>query len=64
MWRPDLVRTRFGHETHASPQQSARKRALGIIAETNMGSNIATGSLSQTEGVHVKRAVAPRYYDH
>jgi hypothetical protein len=64
VWDPARVITRFGHATHATPRQTARMRALGIIAEVNLGSNVVTGSLSQTEGAHGPRAREPRYQDH
>ena len=61
---PTLVIVRLGHVAHATPEQAARMRALGVIAEVNLGSNIQTGSVSQTEGVHGKRAAAERLDDH
>ncbi len=64
VWNPTLVITRYGHAAHATPHQAARMRALGIIAEVNIGSNVATGSLSQTDGVRGERAAQPRYDDH
>jgi hypothetical protein len=64
IWDPTKVITRYGHATHATPQQVARMQALGIIAEVNLGSNVVTGSLSQTQGAHGPRATEPRYQDH
>jgi hypothetical protein len=39
-------------------------RDLGVIAEVNLGSNVASGAISQTEGVHGKRAPSERLDDH
>jgi hypothetical protein len=64
VWDPTKVITRYGHATHATPAQASRMQALGIIAEVNLGSNVATGSLSQTEGPHGPRAKQARYRDH
>ena len=61
---PTKVIVRFGHATHATPDQAKRMRALGIIAEVNLGSNVATGAASQTEGAHGKRAAKDRLDDH
>lgn len=43
---PDVI-VRFGHATHATPEQAARMAKLGIIAEVNLSSNVETGSVSQ-----------------
>lgn len=61
---PTKVIVRLGHVAHATPVQAARMHALGVIAEVNLGSNIQTGSVSQTEGVHGNRAAAERLDDH
>ena len=61
---PARVIVRFGHASHATPEQIKRMRALGVIAEVNLGSNVATGAISQTEGVHGKRASHDRLDDH
>ncbi|MFZ6184261.1 diguanylate cyclase domain-containing protein [Nannocystis pusilla] len=39
------VVVRFGHATHADPTQIRRMGRLGIIAEANIGSNLATRSI-------------------
>lgn len=36
---------RFGHATHATPEQAERMAKLGIIVEANLGSNAVSGSL-------------------
>lgn len=61
---PKRLVVRFGHVTHATPAQAARMAKLGVIAEANLGSNVATGSMSQTQGVHGKRAPVDRFDDH
>jgi len=43
---PPDVSVRFGHATHATPEQIARMKALGVIVEVNLTSNQATGSLA------------------
>jgi hypothetical protein len=45
---PSKVDIRFGHATHATPEQATRMKALKIIAEVNLGSNIETGVIDQT----------------
>jgi len=47
---PTLVVVRFGHATMATPEQVARMKAVGVIAEVNLGSNVRTGSVDQTVG--------------
>jgi hypothetical protein len=63
---PDAVVVRFGHATHVTPEQAARMRDLGVIAETNLGSNVATGSLDQTGGVdqRLPPGTPPNYDQH
>jgi DNA uptake protein ComE-like DNA-binding protein len=39
------VVVRLGHVTHATDKQIEQMRKLGVIAEVNIGSNLATGSL-------------------
>lgn len=39
------VIVRFGHATHATPDQMKRMAKIGIIVEANVGSNIATASV-------------------
>jgi len=43
----DGVIIRFGHATHATPEQLIRMRELGVIAEANISSNLATGSVAR-----------------
>jgi hypothetical protein len=45
----DGVIVRFGHAAHATGEQLKRMRALGIIVEANVGSNLATGSVLRAE---------------
>jgi hypothetical protein len=45
----DLVIVRFGHQTHATPEQIQRLAKLGVIAEANLGSNLETHSISKIE---------------
>ena len=45
------VTMRFGHATHASPGQIQRMGAMQIIAEANIGSNVATQSIANP-GMH------------
>lgn len=61
---PAKVLVRLGHVTHATPEQARRMRDLGVIAEVNLGSNVVSGSLSQTEGASGPRAKAERLDDH
>ncbi|MGN6108204.1 MAG: hypothetical protein ACTHU0_24065, partial [Kofleriaceae bacterium] len=61
---PTMVFVRFGHATHATPIQVQDMAKLGIVAEVNLGSNVATGSLSQTVGVHGPRGTTEQYDDH
>ncbi|MDB4962489.1 MAG: hypothetical protein JWP01_2488 [Myxococcales bacterium] len=58
------VIVRFGHVTHATPAQAARMAKLGVVAEVNLGSNVASGAVSQTEGVHGKRASVEQLDEH
>ncbi len=44
---PDNVIVRFGHATHATPDQVARMKALGVVSEANIVSNVETGSLQR-----------------
>ena len=64
LYDPDRVIVRFGHATHADPGQAARMQALGIIAEVNLGSNIATGAVSQREGANGPRNATEQLDDH
>lgn len=43
------VIVRLGHLTHATDAQIAQLAGLGVIAEVNLGSNIATGSIRSPE---------------
>src|SRR5262249_40819250 len=43
--KKDGVIIRFGHATHATPDQIKRMKDLGIIFEANIGSNLATGTI-------------------
>lgn len=61
---PGHVIVRFGHVTHATPDQLARMKSLGVIAEINLGSNVSTGVLSQTRGITGPRSVTERFEDH
>jgi len=47
--KADGVVIRFGHAAHATPEQIARMRDMGIIAEANIGSNLATGSIATVD---------------
>ena len=42
---PPEVVVRFGHATHATPEQIARMKKLGVMVEVNLTSNQVTGSL-------------------
>lgn len=44
---PPEVVVRFGHVTHATSEQAARMKKLGVIAEVNLTSNQATGALAK-----------------
>lgn len=46
----DGVIIRFGHATHATPQQVARMKTLGVVAEANLTSNVETGALQPKQG--------------
>jgi len=48
--KADGVIIRFGHATHATPEQILRMKNLGLIAEANIGSNLATGSIASLDG--------------
>lgn len=61
---PADVIIRFGHVTHATPEQAQRLRDLGVVAEVNLGSNVATGSISQTKGAHGERAATEQLDGH
>ena len=39
------VIVRLGHVTHATPEHIEQMKRLGVIAEVNVGSNLATGAL-------------------
>ena len=45
---PSRVQVRFGHVTHATPEQVVRMNRLGIVAEVNLGSNAETGALDRS----------------
>lgn len=45
----DGVVIRFGHATHATPEQVERMAKLGVIVEANIGSNLITGSIIRAE---------------
>lgn len=61
---PTKVIVRFGHATHATPDQVSRLTALGVVVEVNLHSNVATGSLSQTAGAHGPRSPVDLYDAH
>ncbi|KAB2911354.1 MAG: hypothetical protein F9K40_00945, partial [Kofleriaceae bacterium] len=44
---PKRVTVRFGHATHTNPEQAKALAELGVIAEVNLGSNIATNVADQ-----------------
>jgi hypothetical protein len=44
---PPEVIVRFGHATHATPEQAREMAKLGIIAEVNLQSNVETGASAQ-----------------
>ena len=46
---PPEVIVRFGHATHATPQQCVRMARLGVIAEANLSSNVETGALARNK---------------
>ncbi len=61
----NLVIVRFGHATMATPDQVVRMRALGVLAEVNLGSNVRTGSADQTiGGVDGHTSPVEQYDDH
>ncbi|MGN6104341.1 MAG: hypothetical protein ACTHU0_04495 [Kofleriaceae bacterium] len=64
VYDPTKVFVRFGHATHATPMQARDMARLGILAEVNLGSNIATGSLRQTMGPHGPRSATEQFDDH
>jgi adenosine deaminase len=47
--KADGVIIRFGHATHATPEQIVRMKNMGIIAEANISSNLATRSISSLD---------------
>lgn len=47
---PPEISVRFGHAAHATSEQAARMKKLGVVAEVNLGSNYATGSVSKNKG--------------
>lgn len=62
---PQKVIVRFGHATMATPAQIVRMRALGVLAELNLGSNVRTGSADQTVGgVDGMTSPVEQYDDH
>lgn len=60
---PTKVEVRFGHATHATPEQAIRMKSLGITAEVNLGSNVATGAVDQTEGGVDGKTRSPEAFD-
>ena len=48
--KEDGVIIRFGHATHATPQQIGRMKLLGVVAEANLTSNVETGALQPIKG--------------
>lgn len=61
---PTKVDVRFGHATHATPEQAIRMKALGITAEVNLHSNVVTGVVDQTKGVDGQPRATEQYDDH
>lgn len=51
----DGVSIRFGHATHTDPDQARRMAKLGIVAEVNLSSNFATGSVEQSPEARAKQ---------
>jgi len=45
----DGVIIRFGHATHATPEQLQRIARLGVTVEANIGSNMITGSVARLD---------------
>ena len=45
----DKVGIRFGHATHATPEQIAIMKQLGVMAEANLISNVETGALQPNQ---------------
>lgn len=45
----DKVGIRFGHATHATPEQIAVMKQLGVMAEANLISNVETGALQPNQ---------------
>jgi len=43
------VEVRLGHVTQATATQVARMKALGVVAEVNIGSNLVTGALGKAD---------------
>jgi hypothetical protein len=58
------VELRFGHATHATADQAARMQELGVTAEVNLGSNVATGSLDQAPGADGRPTAVEQLQDH
>ena len=46
---PPEVIVRFGHVTHATPDQAERMVRLGVIAEVNLTSNAQTGAIARNK---------------
>jgi len=61
---PTKVPVRFGHSTHATPEVAARMAKLGIIAEVNLKSNVATAAIDQTNKTTGKPSETELYDDH
>jgi hypothetical protein len=58
---------RFGHATHTTPEQAQRMAALGVIAEANPGSNLATRVVDPVDGPKgdkTKRSETEQLADH
>jgi hypothetical protein len=71
--RPDIITIRFGHATHTTPAQAAElaalrtKANLSVIAEVNLGSNIATNVVDQhtdADGKKVDKKGEEDFTDH
>lgn len=60
---PPEVSVRFGHAAHATSEQAARMKKLGVVAEVNLGSNYATGSVSKSKGELAAREELPSGQD-
>ncbi|HEY1554244.1 MAG TPA: hypothetical protein VGF94_05385 [Kofleriaceae bacterium] len=61
---PEHVVVRFGHATHADAAQVEQMASLGIVAEVNLESNVATGSLEQRDPETGKSLETETFEDH